>query len=177
MPDAATTTLTNAPPLARFVLRADAETAALVGTAYGLDLPAAINRGASKGERGQPGARVALKLGPDEFWLIVPEAEGGAVRAALETAVAGRACSLVDISHRQMGSVLSGPDAALVLSSGCPLDFDLRAFPVGMATRSVFHKIEFMVWRMGPDLFRIEVARSFSPYFEAMIAEARHDLV
>lgn len=176
MPDTATT-LTNAPPLARFVLRADAETAIKAGTAYGLDLPLTINQGASKGERGKPGARVALKLGPDEFWLIVPEAEGDAVRALLEAALAGCVCALVDVSHRQVGFVLSGPDAATLLSSGCPLDFDLRAFPLGMATRSVFHKIEFMVWRMAPDVFRIEVARSFGPYFEAMIAEARHDLV
>lgn len=177
MPDAGATTLIAAPPLARFVLRADADTAARVGAAYGLDLPVAINQGASRGERGQPGARVALKLGPDEFWLIVPEAEGEAVGAALQTALAGHQHSLVDVSHRQIGFVLSGANAATLLSSGCPLDFDLRAFPPGMATRSVFHKIEFMVWRMGPDLFRIEVARSFGPYFEAMIAEARHDLV
>ena len=177
MSDAAPTTLTGAPPLARFVLRADAATAARAGAAYGLDLPAAINSGASKGERGQPGARVALKLGPDEFWLIVPEAEGDSVRAALEAALKGQISSLVDVSHRQVGFVLAGPDAATLLSSGCPLDFDPRAFPVGMATRSVFHKIEFMVWRMAPALFRIEVARSFGPYFEAMIVEARHDLV
>ncbi|HRE21861.1 MAG TPA: sarcosine oxidase subunit gamma family protein [Rhabdaerophilum sp.] len=177
MPDTGTTILTGAPPLARFVLRADTATAAMAGGAYGLDMPAAINRGTSKGERGRPGARVALQLGPDEFWLIVPEVEGVEVRTALEAALAGRPHSLVDVSHRQVGFVLSGPEAMTLLASGCPLDFDLRAFPIGMATRSVFHKIEFMVWRMAVDVFRIEVARSFAPYFEAMIAEARHDLV
>jgi sarcosine oxidase, subunit gamma len=164
--------LLAAPPLARFVFRGPALAAEAAGTAFGLAFPLAINRGASKGERGKPGARVALKLGPDEFWLIVPEAEGTEVATALREALAGQPHALVDISHRQVGFVLEGPRAADLLASGCPLDLALDAFPIGMATRTLFHKTDLMLWRMAPEVFRIEIARSFAPYMLALLKDA-----
>lgn len=167
--------LIDAPPLARFVLRLRETARATAGTAYGLELPVALNRGASIGERGQPGARVALHLGPDEWWLIVPEAEGEAVAAQLTKALAGKPHSLVDVSQRQLGYVLQGPGALALLNAGCPLDLDERAFPIGMATRSLFNRVGVMIWRMGPELFRLEVDRSLAPYFVAALAEAAHD--
>lgn len=161
--------LRSAPPLARFVFRADAMGEAMAGEAFGLAFPEAINRAASKGERGKPGGRVALRLGPDELLLIVPVSEGQAVFAAIETACADRPHALVDISDRHLGFVLEGPGGADVLNAGCPLDLDERAFPVGMATRTLFHKAEIVLWRMEPRLFRIEVGRSFAPYLEASL--------
>jgi sarcosine oxidase subunit gamma len=165
--------LIAAPPLARFILRADPVEAA-VEAAYALNFPAAINRATSKGGRGQPGARVAIRLGPDEYLLIVPETEGEDVRAALQDA-ATAPNSLVDVSHRQVGYVLEGPRAADILNAGCPLDLGEAAFPVGMATRTLFHKAEIMLWRMGPGLFRLEIARSLAPYFTALINDAAQD--
>lgn len=165
--------LIAAPPLARFILRmapADAD----VEAAYGLAMPEAINRATFKGGRGQPGARVAIRLGPDEYLLIVPEAEGAEVAAAVAGAAASP-LSLVDVSHRQTGYVLEGERAADILNAGCPLDLGEQAFPVGMATRTLFHKAEIMLWRMGPALFRLEVARSLAPYFTALVAEAAAD--
>ena len=55
--------------------------------------------------------------------------------------------SLVDVSHRQVGIVLEGPGAARLLAAGCPLDLDLRAFPVGMSTRTLLVKAEIGLWR------------------------------
>lgn len=167
--------LTWAPPLARFVFRGDAAAEALAGAAYGLTFPDAVNRGASKGVRGKPGGRVALRLGPDEALLIVPMAETAAVFAAIEAACGALAHALVDISDRQLGFSLEGPHAADLLNSGCPLDLSPAAFPVGMATRTLFHKAELIIWRMAEAVFRIEVARSFAPYVENMLAEAAKD--
>jgi sarcosine oxidase subunit gamma len=167
--------LIDAPPLARFVLRLRETARPAAGSAYGLDLPVALNRGASIGERGQPGARVALHLGPDEWWLIVPAAEGEAVAAQLTKALAGQPHSLVDVSHRQVGYVLQGAGAAGLLNAGCPLDLAEAAFPIGTATRSLFNRVGVMIWRMGPELFRLEVDRSLAPYFVAALAEAAHD--
>lgn len=164
-----------APPLARFVFRGDAVAESAAGNAYGLAFPERLNRAASKGERGQPGGRVALRLGPDEVLLIVPVAEGQAVAEAIESATAAHPHSLADISDRHLGFVLEGPRAADLLNAGCPLDLDERAFPVGMATRTLFHKAEIILWRMGPTLFRVEVWRSFAPYVEAMLEEAARE--
>lgn len=169
--------LRTTPPLARFVFRGDASAESKAGGAFGLAFPEAINRAASKGERGKPGGRVALRLGPDELLLIVPVSEGQAVFAAIEAACVDHPHALVDISDRHLGFVLEGPGGADVLNAGCPLDLSLPAFPVGMATRTLFHKAEIVLWRMEPRLFRIEVGRSFAPYLEASLRIAMAEAV
>lgn len=160
--------------LARFVFRGESAAEAKAGAALGLAFPA-LNRFVSKGGRGEAGARFIARIGPDETFIIVPEAEGAAVAAAISQASAGEPMSLVDVGHRQIGLVLAGPQAAGLLNSGCPLDLDLRAFPVGMATRTLFHKAEIMLWRMDEATFRIEVWRSFLPYLAGMMAEGAKD--
>lgn len=164
-----------APTLARFVFRGNPAAKAAAGTAFGLAFPASLNRAASKGERGQPGGRVALRLGPDEVLLIVPVVEGPAVSEAIEAATAAEPHSLVDISDRHLGFVLEGPRAADLLNSGCPLDLGEQAFPVGMATRTLFHKAEIMLWRMAPGVFRVETGRSFAPYVQSQLEIAAKD--
>ena len=164
-----------APSLARFVFRGDSAAESAGGAAFGLAFPVELNRAASKGERGQPGGRVALRLGPDEMLLIVPVAEGPAVFDAVEQACAGMPHALVDISDRHLGLVLEGPRAADLINSGCPLDLDESAFPVGMTTRTLFHKAEITLWRMAPTLFRIETGRSFACYIESLLLEAAND--
>ena len=160
-----------------WVTAAPPEAEAAAAAAYGLAFPTAINRAASIGERGKPGARVALRIGPDELVLIVPIAEGSAIQGALEAACATHPHSLVNISDRHSGFALEGPHAADLINAGCPLDLDESAFPVGMVTRTLFHKAEIVLWRMGPTLFRIEVWRSFAPYVEALLEEAAHDFL
>ena len=167
--------LVDAPPLARFVFRAQDAAIAPASQAYGLGLPKEMNRGASHGERGKPGARVALHLGPDEWWLIVPEAEGPDVAFGLENALAGIPHSLVEVSHRQVGFVLEGEGAASLLNAGCPLDLSERAFPQGMATRTLFNRVGLMIWRIAPTMFRIEIDRTMAPYFVSSLAEAAKD--
>ncbi len=164
-----------APSLARFVFRGDARAEAAASAAYGLEFPALLNRATSKGGRGQPGARVALRLGPDEVLLIAPREEGPALFDAMDAAAAGMPQALVDMSDRHLGFVLEGAQAADLLNSGCPLDLALPAFPVGMVTRTLFHKAEIILWRMAPEVFRVEVWRSFTPYVCAMLAEAARD--
>ena len=83
--------------------------------------------------------------------------------------------TLVNISHRQVGLALEGPAAARLLAAGCPLDLDLSAFPVGMATRTLFVKAEIGLWRRADTAFRLEVGRSFAPYVAHMLNEAARD--
>jgi sarcosine oxidase subunit gamma len=101
----------------------------------------------------------ALRLGPDEFLLLLPEGEAPVLEGN----------SLVDISHRQTGIVLEGPDAANILNAGCPLDLDEAAFPVGMATRTLFMKADIVLWRVAAQKFHIEVWRSFAPYVWSLL--------
>ena len=41
-----------------------------------------------------------------------------------------------------------------------------------MATRTVFDRAEIVLWRKEEAEFRVEVARSFSPWLAAALAEA-----
>jgi sarcosine oxidase, subunit gamma len=153
---------------ARFVYRGAPE---LFPAAFGVALPTSPMRAHVEG------SRAALWLGPDEWLLLVPDADGAAVGAALAGARAGQAASLVDVGHRQAGLVVTGPRAADLINAGCPLDLDLTAFPVGMCTRTVLAKVEIMLWRTADDAFRIEVARSLAPYVVELLREALFGVV
>ena len=48
----------------------------------------------------------------------------------------------------------------------------LAAFPVGMATRTLYDKAEIVLWRRGETTFHVEVWRSFAPHVAASLAEA-----
>ena len=69
---------------------------------------------------------------------------------------------------------MSGPFAADVINAGCPQDLSLEIFPVGACSRTVFGKIEVVLYRTAEDAFRVECWRSFSDYaFEFLKDAAR----
>ena len=154
-----------APSIGRFIYRGR-DGLATVSTAFGVALPTIPCRAVVDGNH------AALWLGPDEWLLLTPESETATVQQSLETALAGTAHSLVDISHRQTGLRLDGPGAAALLNAGCPLDLSLAAFPAGMVTRTIFEKAEIVLWRTAPESFRLEVWRSFAPYVLALLEAA-----
>jgi sarcosine oxidase subunit gamma len=77
----------------------------------------------------------------------------------------------VDVSHRQIALEIAGRQAAAILSNACPLDLDIRQFPVHMCTRTVLAKAEIVLWRTAPDVFHLEVWRSFQGYVQQLLAE------
>lgn len=142
----------------------------LAAAAFGVELPTLPMRARAQGDR------AALWLGPDEWLLLAPEAEGSAIAAALSGALGSNPASLVDVSHRQIGLLVAGRRVEQLLNAGCPLDLGLAAFPVGMCTRTILVKAEIVLWRTGDETFRLEVARSFAPYVAAFLAEAMHGI-
>jgi sarcosine oxidase subunit gamma len=107
----------------------------------------------------------ALRLAPDE-WLLLDVRPGFAPDIAH---------SLVDVSARTLATLLSGPRAAELLNSACPLDLDEAAFPVGACSRTLFGKVTVLLWRRD-DGFRLDVARSFEPYTTGLLRQAAQDL-
>jgi sarcosine oxidase subunit gamma len=138
------------------------------GTVGGLSIPAQPCRAATAPGLAAPGLAApgiaALWLGPDEFLLI------GAATADIEAAFGAVPHALVDVSHRQHGLHLHGEDAPTLLAGAVPLDLAPAAFPVGMCTRTIFEKTEIVLWRTGETAWHIEVARSFAPYVQALLA-------
>jgi len=163
-------TLTAAAPAARWVLRG-AEAVGPAGAAFGVAVP---TKPCCAREEG---ARAALWLGPDEWLLIAPEAEGAALSSQLAAALSGVPHSLVDVAHRQTALTLEGRGAAELLNSGVPLNLSLAAFPVGTVSRTIFDKVEIVLWRRQAERFHVEVWRSFAPYVATLLETARNDMI
>ena len=159
-------TFSEAPPAARFILRGAEAVRIACGMAFGVEPPSRL------GPAGESEERAALWLGPDEWLLIADGADAADIGGVLESVLEGTAHSLVDVSHRQIALIASGPTAARVLNAGCPLDLDLKAFPVGFATRTLFDKVEIVLWRRAETTFHIEIWRSFAPFLVGSLAEA-----
>ena len=154
------------PSTARLILRGRPAALDAAEAVLGFALPRQACRSTGAGERH------ALWLGPDEWLVLTPDADAETLIAALEAAMADAPHALVNVSQRQIGLTLAGPDAEEILAAGCPLDLDLQTFPVGMCTRTIFTKAEIMLWRTDEMTFHIEVWRSFSAYVRGILEVA-----
>ncbi|WP_274425871.1 sarcosine oxidase subunit gamma [Chelativorans sp. YIM 93263] len=156
--------LSVAKPASRLSLRAPEGSLPALSEALGLELPQRPKSTSTKGNR------AALWLGPDE-WLVIDE-DGADLMA-----ICGKIPDLhsaVDTSHRNVAIEVSGARSADVLSAGCPQDLSLARFPVGASSRTVFGKVEIILWRRDEQTFHVECWRSFSAYgFDLLEAAAR----
>jgi len=155
-------------PAARFVFQGGPEARAAAGRAFGVALPEDVCRASTMHEH------AALWLGPDEHLLLAPVKEARAVEDSLVAALAGIAHSLVNVSHRQVAFALTGRGVGDWLNSGCPLDLDPAAFPVGMCTRTILAKAEVILWRRSAEEYHLETGRSYSGYVLGWLREAAH---
>lgn len=166
---AAAVSMAPLPPAARFILRARPAGQVAAAPALGLTLPAVPCRASTAG------ARAALWMGPDEWLILVPEADAAALPGAVAAALGAEPHSLVEVSHRQAALLLTGPEAATVLNTGCALDLDPAAFPVGMCTRTLLGKADIVLWRTADHSFHVEAWRSFLPYVWGFLEEAARE--
>jgi heterotetrameric sarcosine oxidase gamma subunit len=156
----------EAEPAIRLIVRADAAAAATIGVTIGVLLGTAPCRAVIVRER------TALWLGPDEWLVLAPQSD--AALARLPLAALG---SIVDVSHAYVGIDVSGPRAAWCINAFNALDLDPHAFPVDACTRTVFGKVEIVLWRAEAEKFRIEVGRSQARYVWQCLAEASREFL
>ena len=110
------------------------------------------------GDAREQAGELAIMLGPDE-WLLVGAVSGDG---------AGQPVSITEVSERQVGLDVTGPRAAELLMSGCPLD--LERMGIGRGTRTIYETVEIVVIRRASDAFRLEVWRSFAPWLWVALA-------
>ncbi|MFC5585199.1 sarcosine oxidase subunit gamma [Nitratireductor kimnyeongensis] len=158
-------TLVRAEPASRLSLRAPEAAVKPLSNALGLALPKLPKTSSSKD------GRAALWLGPDE-WLVI---DVNRVNLSGICASVTAFHSAVDVSHRNTAVLVSGPRCEPVLNAGCPQDLSLDAFPVGACSRTVFGKVEIILWRTGHDAFRVETWRSFADYVFMHLEAAARD--
>ncbi len=144
-----------------------ADKALLKSKALGLDFSVPVNSASEAGAFG------VLRVGPSEWFVTGPDEAHARMTAALKDLPG----SVVDISHRNVAIEVSGPEAMNVLNSGNPLDLDISAFPVGMATRTILGKAEAILWRRDTHRFHVECWRSFGVYVHHFLGEAAREFV
>jgi sarcosine oxidase subunit gamma len=157
--------LSLAPAAARASIRARADAAGALSAALGVTLPERPKHSAVAKDRH------ALWLGPDEWYLIGPDGTDFVGLAGNS----GVMQSAVDISHRNIGILVSGPGARTAINSACPHDLTEASFPVGACSRTVFGKMEIILYRTGEEDYRVECWRSFAEYCFGMLAEGAAD--
>ncbi len=165
-PDAATEAfhLTELPACTRLSLRVRPENAPALAQACSVNLPERI--GARSGREGIE----TLCLGPDEWVLIAPPGARGALCARFTKAYAEIPHACCDISDREITLALSGPGVLDMLATGIARDLD--AVAEGSGWRTLFDSVSVVLWRDGPEEFRIDVWRSFAPHLRALLALA-----
>jgi sarcosine oxidase subunit gamma len=144
------------PALDRLILRGAA-------ASFPLRLPECV------GTVADHGGCACLCLGPDEWLLLAPPGLDDLARLRAFDGPSGVA---IDIGHRQVALTVTGPDAAVVLNTGCLLDLHPTVFAPGRCTRTILGRAEIVLWRRAEDSFHLEVARSFTAYVEALLREA-----
>lgn len=154
-------TVSLLPPVARFSLRAGEGERASLSSALGTDLPAKIGQCSRQGEI------EILCLGPDEWLVLASESEAAGITEACEAIYADAPHSLTEISDREVTLRIEGPKAGELMTLGCPRDLD--HLPEGEARRSVFDGVSVVLWRDGPQRFRIDVWRSFAPHVMSLL--------
>lgn len=163
----ASVAVTPAPNASRLSLRARTEAVAAISKALGIDLPVKPKTSVAKG------TRLAFWLGPDE-WLILDEAGKSIMTDLVKLKVLH---SAVDVSQRNTALLVSGPNAEGTLAAGCPQNLSEKTFPVGAVSRTLLGKVEVIIHRVKPQVFRVECWRSFSDYVFTYLSDAARDSV
>lgn len=158
------------PAAARFSLRVPEATVSRFAEVAGFRLDGAINSVSVDGDKW------SVRLGPNEWLLIGPEAEPETIATDIAAGFGEEFHALTDVGHRNIGIEVTGPHAPDILNTGCPLDLFDASFPAGTATRTLLGKVEIVLIREGPEpVYRVECWRSFATYVYGFLVEAARD--
>lgn len=152
----------------KFSLRCRPEDQSAISAALGLDLPQTV------GSMVRSETRQIICLGPDEWMVLCSEEDRSVLTDAMANTYETTVHSLVDVSFREVGLSISGPDAVVLLSTSCPRD--LRVIEPGSGTRTIFDSAQVILIRDGVDSFRMYVWRSFYPHVRGLLSAAESEL-
>ncbi len=153
----------------------NAEAMAAVEAAFGFALPASANTSAGDADM------IALWLGPDEWWLVVPGPEpeaGPALAEKLRAALSGHFAAITEVGESRTCIRIAGPSARALLRKGCPLDVHPRAFGAGACAQTLLAKATVVIHLVADEsaadgpAFEVYVLRSFAEYLWTWIEDA-----
>ena len=144
-----------------------------VKVATGADLPVANTVSAADDIR-------ILWLGPNEWWVVAPDAKRAELVERLRQSFAGQHTAVTDVSESRTVMSIAGPAARDVLARGVSLDLHPRAFGPGQCAQTgmskanvVLHQIEAQgtTWPS----YEIYILKSFADYLWRWIALVAED--
>ena len=123
---------------------------------------------------GALGARVGLRLGPDEWLILCNRAEEERLTPALQSFVSAHSGSAVGIENGTLSIQCAGSRAHLLLNKGTSLDLHRRSFAPGRCAATGFGKIRVVLWRQELEQFSLHVGRSFArSFWDRLVDRAR----
>ncbi|MEM7431511.1 MAG: sarcosine oxidase subunit gamma family protein [Pseudomonadota bacterium] len=159
--------------LRQFNLRGDAadeEFVAGITNAIRTTLPTVPNTVSSS-------ATEAYWLGPDEWQIIIPEAQADRIVAAVHEVIEARHAAFNDISGGQVALQLAGSRATEMLAKGCTIDFHSAVFAVGDCAQTGLGKAPVLIARRTEaPVFDIVVRSSFAGYLNQWLQQAGSEL-
>jgi sarcosine oxidase subunit gamma len=137
---------------------------------------AAISRALNLELPVQPCSSVADKVhrlvwvGPDDWFVIGPRGQAGAIETRLRAELAGLHHAVTDVSGGYTVLHLSGRPVREVLAQGCPLDLHPRSFKPDSSAGSLFFKASIWLWQTDDaPTYELLVRSSFMGYFWLML--------
>lgn len=109
-------------------------------------------------------------VGPDDWFVVGPKGQVGAIEERLRTELAGTHHAVTDVSGGYTVLHLSGRPAREVLAQGCPLDLHPSVFKTGSSAGSNFFKTSVWLWQTdAAPVYEVLVRSSFTGYFWLML--------
>lgn len=153
---------------ARFVLRIAPEKLALAEKALGAKLPAKI------GGLTRSGDIAVACIGPNEWYIWADESKADAITQAFAKLYESEPHSLTEVSHRETGIDISGPQAEWLLNAASPLELSKMSFPG--AARTIFDHAQIILLKWDADHYRIEVWNSFADHVWTLLELASNEV-
>jgi sarcosine oxidase subunit gamma len=112
-------------------------------------------------------------LGPDEWLIVTPVGHQEELRDALQKALDGVFSSVVDNSSGLTMIRISGPHAAALLATDCPLDLHPREFRHGQCAQTRLAKAGMTLSPLADNSgFDVIIRRSFADYLLLWLQDA-----
>ena len=150
-------------------LRADPKDAGLMqrlATAIGLALPIAPNTVTSGKDRR------ALWLAPDEWLVVGPDGQQGAIEQELRNGLNGAFGSVTDVSANRTLLQIRGAKARARLAHGIAIDLDPRSFGPIRCAQTLLAKAQVIIECRDESSFILYVRASFATYAADWLLDA-----
>ncbi len=111
-------------------------------------------------------------IGPSEWLVSAADSQGGPLLQLLNDAFAGTSLRATDVSSALTCIRIEGPDARVLLSKGCSIDFHPQAFPTARSARTRLAGLPVVLRCFEDAHFECFVSRSYQQYLLSWLRDA-----